>query len=242
MLTPITLVRFHLKLKQYNEIISRFIIDTSNRYGIILSYTSLVIEYVPLWTQTFNVTTKNINAKTSPQNDQQNNTEFSNRNINGDRPETQHINQPVNQQQVEIDRLCDVADQGMYRRTHHSPSSIGRLMRLLSMPNVSSVQQRMRNRYDENEHQRYSYNDRRYSFNRQTENSGGRRCSTTPSHERYNNTDNSLVSEALEKNSNDLNLINWQPLATAALSVIKEFDGTNKSSTIPWLDKAELVA
>ena len=63
MLTPIALVRFHLKLKQYNEIISRFITDTSNRYGIMLSYTSFTTEDVPLWTQTFNIATKNTNAK-----------------------------------------------------------------------------------------------------------------------------------------------------------------------------------
>ena len=95
---------------------------------------------------------QNTNAKTSPQNDQENNTKFSDRNMHGDRPETQYINQPVSGQQVEIDRLFDIAYQGMYRITHHSPSSIGRPMRLCSMPAISPVDQRMRNRYDENEH------------------------------------------------------------------------------------------
>ena len=47
------------KVKQYNKATSRFIVDTSNRYGITLSYTSLLLEDVPLWAQTFNVTTKN---------------------------------------------------------------------------------------------------------------------------------------------------------------------------------------
>ena len=36
------------KDKIYNEIISRFITNTSNRYGIMLSYTSLVTEDVPM--------------------------------------------------------------------------------------------------------------------------------------------------------------------------------------------------
>ena len=58
----------------------------------------------------------------------------------------------------------------------------------------------MKNRYDENEHQRYSYNDRRYSFNRCTEHLGGRRYSTTPNQGRYNNSYNI---EALEKISNN---------------------------------------
>ena len=100
----------------------------------------------------------------------------------------------------------------------------------------------MRNRYDEHEHQRYSYNDRRYSLNRYTEHPGGRRYSTTPNQDRYNNTDNSLVIEALEKISNNFKLINRQPFVTAALSTIKEFDGTDKSSTIPWLNQVDLVA
>ena len=100
----------------------------------------------------------------------------------------------------------------------------------------------MRNRYDENEHQKYSYDDRGHLFNSCTDHPGGRRYSTTPNHERYNNTDNSLVIEALEKNSKHFNLINRQPLATAAPSVIREFDGTEKGSTIPWLNQVELVA
>ena len=44
-----------------------------------------------------------------------------------------------------------------------------------------------------------------------------------------------LVIEALEK-------IHRQPLVTAALNAIKEFDGSDKSSTIPWLDQVEMVA
>ena len=144
-----------------------------------------------MWVQMLNIAAKNANANTSLQNDQENNNESSNRNMHGDRPETQHINQPVNQQQVEIERIYDVADQAMYRRSHHSPSSISKAMRLHSTPNMSTVQQRMRNRYDENEYQRHSYNDRRYPFNRHNKHSGGRRCSTTPNHERFNNTNNS---------------------------------------------------
>ena len=100
----------------------------------------------------------------------------------------------------------------------------------------------MKNRYDENEHQRYSYNDRRYSFNWCTKYPDGRRYSNTPNHDRYNNTDNSLVNEAFQKISNNSDLINRQPLVTASMSAIKEFDVTNKCSTIPWLDQVELVA
>ena len=51
-----------------------------------------------------------------------------------------------------------------------------------------------------------------------------------------------MVINALEKNSHNFNLINRQLLVTAALSAIKEFDGTDKSSTIPWLEQVELVA
>ena len=61
----------------------------------------------------------------------------------------------------------------------------------------------------------------------------GRRYSITPYQDRYNNTNNSLVTEALEKNSNNFDLINRQPLTTTALSAIEEFDGTNKSTAIP---------
>ena len=46
------------KVKQYNKTISRFIADTSNRYGITLSCTSLLADDVLLWAQTFNETTK----------------------------------------------------------------------------------------------------------------------------------------------------------------------------------------
>ena len=66
-----------------------------------------------------------------------------------------------------------------------------------------------------------------------TEHPGGRKYSTTPNWDRYNNTDNSLVIEALEKISNHFDLINRQSLATAPLSVIKGFDGIDKGSTIP---------
>ena len=48
------------KVKQYNESISRFIADTSNRYGLPLLQMSLHVEDVPLWQQTFNVTTKTL--------------------------------------------------------------------------------------------------------------------------------------------------------------------------------------
>ena len=58
----------------------------------------------------------------------------------------------------------------------------------------------------------------------------------------HNNTDNSLVVETLEKISHNFNPINRQPLVTAALSAIKQFDVTDRSSTIPWLDQVELVA
>ena len=53
---------------------------------------------------------------------------------------------------------------------------------------------------------------------------------------------NSLVIEPLEKISNNFDLINRQPLVTAALSAIKKFDGSDRSSTIPCLDQVELVA
>ena len=78
-------------------------------------------------------------------------------------------------------------------------------------------------------------------FNRCTKHLSGRRYSTTPNQDRYNNTDNSLVIEVSEKILNNFDLINRQPLATVALSASKEFDGTNKSSTIPWLVQVELV-
>ena len=76
-----------------------------------LSYTSLVTEDIPMWMQTFNITIKNTNGKTSLQFDQENNTESINRNMHGNGPEAQHINQSVNQHQVETGRLYDIADQ-----------------------------------------------------------------------------------------------------------------------------------
>ena len=49
------------KVKQYKKTISRFIADTSKRYGITLSYMSLLVEDIPpLWAQTFNVITKKL--------------------------------------------------------------------------------------------------------------------------------------------------------------------------------------
>ena len=116
-----------------------------------LSYTGLATEDVPLWVQMFNIISKETSAKASIQNGQENNIEVTDRNMQEGRPETQPTNQPLpvetaNQQQMEIDKLCDVADQGMYKRAHQSPSSMGRLMRPCSMPNISPVQQRMRNR------------------------------------------------------------------------------------------------
>ena len=109
----------------------------------------------------FNSIAKDTSAKTSIQNGQENNTEVTDRNMQEGIPEIQPTNrllpvETVNQQQMEIDRLCDVADQGMYRRTHQSPSPMGRPMQPHSMPNISPVPQGMRNRYDENECQRYS--------------------------------------------------------------------------------------
>ena len=56
------------KVKQYNETISRFIIDTSNRCGITLLYTSLLVEDILPWAQTLNVTNKNAVANANSQN------------------------------------------------------------------------------------------------------------------------------------------------------------------------------
>ena len=67
-----------------------------------------------MWIQMFNITSKNTNVKTSLQNDHENDTESSNRNTNGERPEIQHINQSVNQWQVEIDRLCVIGHNHWY--------------------------------------------------------------------------------------------------------------------------------
>ena len=61
-----------------------------------LSYTSLVNEDVPMWLQMFNIITKNTNTKTCPHIDQEDNTESSNRNMHGNRPETQHMKQSAN--------------------------------------------------------------------------------------------------------------------------------------------------
>ena len=158
------------------------------------------------------------------------------------------MNQPlpgetVNWQQMEIDRLCGVTDQGIYRRIHtsHLHPWVDQ-WDCLACQTSSLYNRGWENRYNEYEHQRYSYIYRQYSFNRHTEHPGRRRYNTTPNQDRYNNTNNSLVIEALEKISNNFDLINRQPLVTAALNAVKEFDGTNKSSTILWLDQVELVS
>ena len=79
-------MRFHLK---------SFITNTSNKYGITLSYTSLATEYVPLWAQTFNVIAKDTSTKTSIQNGQENNTEVTDRNMQGGRPQTLPTYEPL---------------------------------------------------------------------------------------------------------------------------------------------------
>ena len=105
--------------------------------------------------------------------------------------------QPVEtttKQQRKIERLCEVADQGMYRRTHQ-PSLRGRPV---STPNVYPVHLGVENRYRDDEYQRYNHNDRGYLFNRYTECPVGRRHSTATHHDRYHITGTSLVIEALE--------------------------------------------
>ena len=142
--------------------------------------------------------------------------------------------QPVettNRQQSKIGRLCGVADQGMYRRLQQPPSSRDRLHSTL---NVSPVHLGVESRYRDGEYQRYNSKNRRYSSNICTEHHGGRRFSSMTNQDRYNVMDNSLVMEVVEK-------IYRQPLVTAALNTIMEFDGADKSSTIPWLDQVEMV-
>ena len=73
----------------------RFITDTSNKYGTMLSYTGLAMEDVLLWAQTFNVIAKYTSMRTSIQNDLENNTEVTDRNMQEGRPETQPTNQQL---------------------------------------------------------------------------------------------------------------------------------------------------
>ena len=146
------------KVKQYNKTISRFIADTSNRNGIILSYTSLLVEDVTLWALTFNIITKNAVANTNNQNSLGISTVV---NTQDNRAELHPTEQPVEtttRQQREIERLCKVADQGIYRRSHQPPSSRGRPC---SIPNVSPVHLGVENGYRDDKYRRYNHNDRR---------------------------------------------------------------------------------
>ena len=124
-------------------------------------------------------------------------------NTQENRAESHPTEQPVETtttQQVEIERLCEVADQGMYRRSHQPPSSRDRPCSTL---NVCPVHLGLENSYRDDEYQRYNHNDSRYSFKRHTEHPGGRRYSTTTNQDRYNVTVKSLVIEALEKNTDN---------------------------------------
>ena len=101
----------------------RFIADTSNRYGITLSYTSLLAEDALLWGQTFNVTTKNAVANANSQASLAVSTVVNIQDNAAEPCPTEQSVETTNRQQKEIERLCDIADQGMYERTHKSPSS-----------------------------------------------------------------------------------------------------------------------
>ena len=91
MLTPIALLRFHLKL---NNIIFQDLLQIlATSVALTLSYMSLATEDAPLWAQMFNVIAKDTSPKISIQNGQENNTEVTDRNMQEGRPETQPTHQ-----------------------------------------------------------------------------------------------------------------------------------------------------
>ena len=98
------------KVKQYNKTISWFIADTSNEYGITLSYTSLLAEDVLLCAQTFNITNKNAVANTDSQNSLGISTVVNTQNKRGESHPTEQPVETTTRQQKEIKRLCEVAD------------------------------------------------------------------------------------------------------------------------------------
>ena len=81
------------------------IADTINRYGIKLSYTSSLVEDVPLWAHTFNVTTKNAVANANSQNSLGISTAVNTQDNRAESCPTEQTVETTTRQQWEIERL-----------------------------------------------------------------------------------------------------------------------------------------
>ena len=106
------------------------------------------MEDVPLWAQMFNIIAKDTSAETGIQVKKTTLKSLIETHKKVDKrpnPITSHYQLKQSTDNTQL-------------RTHQAPSSMGRPMRPHNIPNIFPVQQRMRNRYDENEHQRYNYN------------------------------------------------------------------------------------
>ena len=156
---------------------------------------------------------------------------------------THHTLPTFREQEEEIYRLTYVAQQWSTEepqrvnegQTHYSNVGRGRLAWHHSTLNMSPVPQHHHHhrQYDRQSQHRYNHYDKRSQHNGRQEQDERRYYNT------YQNTDNNSTTVVL----NVLECFSAkQALAQSTLNPIQEFGGSNRETTIPWLDQVELLA
>ena len=124
-------------------------------------------------------------------------------------------------------RLEEVANQWNRMSKHHH--TLRGRPPVYGMPQFLPIPGRPRCGYG-----RYNQNDRRYPNNRHN-------YRPEVSYNQGESRATLAVAEALNKLTENFARMQNQPLATAALSTINWFDGTDKSNTMSWLQQVEVV-
>ena len=127
---------------------------------------------------------------------------------------------------------------------HHSQANYGTSRgRFCSTPNMSPVHQsRSPQHFDKFDHQRYSYQDRRYQHHHRQEPDQRKYSYASQSPSNNTNVDTtSMMLGALERLQNFTAKVSVQPMEQLVLGSIPDIDGIGKTATIPWLDQVEQV-
>ena len=158
------------KVHKYNNKSNKFIQNINMEYGLLLEFTVLEILEVSNWVETFQVLTNlNGHQETQP-------APISTTNL------PPQVNISLKHQQDEINRLMKVAQQwsaeGPHQYHHTQENYNTSRGRSCSTPNTLPVHDTMPpQHFEESEHKRYSYQDRRYQHH----------CSQEPDQRRYPN-------------------------------------------------------
>ena len=217
------------KINEYNWEIAKFVEDINAKYGIALKYTQLEISEIKHWAETFEVV---VNTCSQPGQQQPQVPQ-----ITAAVPSPQAPSPSLREQQ-EINRLTYMEEQWSAEEAHRLNegaayyNTLGRSRSTChcSTPSLSPVplDYGQLRHYDSQGHNRYNNYNRRSKHYKRPEADHGRYSQALPN---KNNDSATVVINVLESFSAK------QALAQYTLNAIQEFNGSDRESTLSWLDQ-----